>query len=264
MTFQPPPPGGRAGPPPGPRSHPVGPPTGGFPGLSGPGPLQPPTTGPAGQYGPAATPYGPPGPPGPGQFGPGPGYSPPGPGRPPNGGGNGGTIAAIVCGVIAVLAIAGLVVTLIVKSNSSGDDTPAAASTTQTTSDTTTTDSPYSTYSTPDSTTPPSGGDPTEVAAIQVAMQNYVTAGNARDLTRMKAAVCSQNRSQVTLPSKPGNIIIESLLATQIDGDFAQTRMLVHVEEGTRRTASEPANARLLKENNQWLYCPGAEPSIGT
>ena len=270
MTYQPPPFGGRPmppmGPPPG-GPAPAGPapagpapsgpaPSGPAPsGFGGHGPQTPPGhTGFGNQFGSPTSPYGP------GPYGGPPQFTPNPPPRPPRGN---GAVAAVVCGVVALLAIAGLIVTIVVKSGSSdGDSTTTAESTTQTSQ---TTESPDSTYqtSTPDTTTTP-GGSYAEVTAIRDAMQNYINAGNARDLARMQAAVCSENRRQVTLPTKPGNIILEGIVATQIDGDYASTQVLVHVEEGGRRSTSEPASARFLKENSQWLYCPGAEPSIGT
>ncbi|MDL9936721.1 hypothetical protein QSJ18_08220 [Gordonia sp. ABSL1-1] len=180
-------------------------------------------------------------------------------------------MAAVVGGLLAIGAIVAVVVTLLVTNSGSSDDsTDTAASSTTPSSlsdDSSTLTSPSDTYTYPSTpgtypTVPPGGS--TDSIAIRQALQNYVDAINSRDITRIRATVCSENRTQAKAPTREGNMVIDAVLAPTIDGNFAKARALVHLEAGSRRSEAEPADVRFLKENDQWLYCQGAEPDIGT
>ncbi len=273
MTYQPPPPGG--GPPPyGPRG----------PGRQGPGQQGSGQQGP-GQQGfgrrhpgpPGPGGYGPPGrgpvpPPGasygrppfvPGQYGPhgpgGPGFGGP-PGPPPRPPRNTGVIVAWVLGGVAVVAVIALVVTVVVTRSSSDDSVVAGASTRSSEPTSTSSDpSPSGTGSEPES------ADSAALTEIRAALLAYITARNARDVGRMRAAVCTQSRDRITgaPPSDGGDIILDGFLDTVFDGDVAQSEVVSHLEKGTERTASEKSRERFLKEQGSWIYCPDAEPDIG-
>ena len=253
MTYQPPPPGGP--PPPFGRGRP-GYPQGPGPGGRRPFPGQIP---PASQPRPAYGPYGAP-PPygvhGPGRYAPGGGYGGPpgGPYGPPPQKRNTGAIVAWITGGVAVVVLVALVVTLIVMS--SGPEESAVATGSSTSSST----SPGGSTS-PD----PESADYAALSQIRAALQNYVAARNARDVVRMKAAVCTQSRERITGPPpiEDGLIVLDGFLETVFDGNVAQSEVVSHLEKGSRRTESEKSKERFLKERGSWIYCPDAEPDLG-
>ncbi|WLP89777.1 hypothetical protein [Gordonia sp. NB41Y] len=225
----------------------------------------PPQAGPA--YGPPGPAGGPPGM-GPGGMGPG-GM---GPGMPPPGGPrrNWGAITAISLGVVAVLAIAALAITLIVQNTGDGT-TVASDPTTSTTGSGSTapstgTDPGGSNPTEPDSTSGdvPAAGDPTVAYAVAEAMQRYLDALNARDLTRMRSAVCSEVRDEVPSPSNNGGtIVLDRLALRSVTGDVATSDVVIHTEIGSQRTAPDVKQASFRLEEGTWFYCPGTEADIG-
>jgi hypothetical protein len=252
MTYQPPPPGG---PPP-----PFGPGRPGYPQGPGPG-GQRPYSGqfpPASQPRPPYGPYGAPPPYGvqrPGPYAPGGGYGGP-PGGPPPPERNTGAIVAWITGGVAVIALVALVVTLVVTSSGPEDSSVATGSST---SSRTSPGGSTSTESDPES------ADYAALSQIRAALQNYVSARNARDVVRMKAAVCTQSRERITgpPPAEDGMIVLDGFLETVFDGDVAQSEVVSHLEKGSSRTESEKSKERFLKERGSWIYCPDAEPDIG-
>ncbi|MFE0750250.1 hypothetical protein [Gordonia sp. NPDC058843] len=154
-----------------------------------------------------------------------------------------------------------LVLTVVVTRTSS-DDPVIAGTSSPSSAPTSTSDgpSPSGTGSEPEST------DYTALAGIRAALLAYITARNARDVGRMRDAVCTQSRERITgaPPSDGGNIVLDGFLDTVFDGNVAQSEVVSHLEKGTERTASEKSNERFLKEQGSWIYCPDAEPDIGT
>ncbi|KAF0970137.1 hypothetical protein BPODLACK_01190 [Gordonia sp. YY1] len=266
MTYQPPPPGG-APPPFGPGRPGQGPqwpgPGGRQPGGPRPGQFPPGQTPPAPQPRPPYGPYGPPPPYG--AYGPGPyaqrgghGGPPGGPYGPPPPRRNAGVIVAWITGGVAVVALVALVVTLMVTSSGPDESTVATGSSTSSNS------SPDGSASTADESESESA-DHAALSQIRAALQNYVSARNARDVVRMKAAVCTQSRDRITgpPPDDDGNIVVDGFLGTVFDGDVAQSEVVSHLEKGNQRTESEKSKERFLKERGSWIYCPDAEPDIG-
>ncbi len=220
-----------------------------------PGPHRP------GGYGPPPAPYGRP-PFAPGQYGPSasgtPGFGGP-PGPPPRG--NTGVIVAWVLGGVAIVAVIALVLTVVVT-RSSSDDTVVAGSSSATSGPTSASDDPPPS----ESGSEPGSTDYTALSEIRAALLAYITARNERDVARMRAAVCTQSRDRITgvPPADGGDIVLDGFLDTVFDGDVAQSEVVSHLEKGTERTASEKSNERFLKEEGSWIYCPDAEPDIGT
>lgn len=201
--------------------------------------------------------YGPPGPGTPGFGGP-PGPPPPPPPPPRH---NPGVIVAWALGGVAVVAVIALVVTVVVSRSSSGDSVAAGTSRPSSAPTSTSSDpSPSGSGSEPEST------DYTALAEIRSALLAYITARNARDVGRMRAAVCTQSRERITEapPADGGDIVLDGFLDTAFDGNVAQSEVVSHLEKGTDRTASEKSRERFLKEQGSWIYCPDAEPDIGT
>ncbi|SCC30375.1 MULTISPECIES: hypothetical protein [Gordonia] len=198
----------------------------------------------------------------PGQYGP-PGAGAPGfggpPGPPPRG--NTGVIVAWALGGVAVVAVIALVLTVVVT-RSSSDDTVVAGSSSATSGPTSASDDP----SPSESGSEPGSTDYTALSEIRAALLAYITARNERDVARMRAAVCTQSRDRITgvPPADGGDIVLDGFLDTVFDGDVAQSEVVSHLEKGTERTASEKSNERFLKEEGSWIYCPDAEPDIGT
>ncbi|MDS1113976.1 hypothetical protein RD149_09360 [Gordonia westfalica] len=268
MTFQPPPPGG-APPPFGPGRPGYGPqgprPGGQQPGGPYPG-QYPPASGPRPPYGPYGTPP-PYGVRGPGPHAPGGGYGgpagPQGPYGPPPPRRNTGAIVAWIIGGVAAIALVALVATLVVTT--SGPDESSVATDASTSSSGSPSTSPGGSTSAGD-TSAPESADYASIAQIRAALQNYVAARNARDVVRMKAAVCTQSRDRITgpPPTDDGIIVLDGFLGTVFDGNVAQSEVVSHLEKGSRRTESEKSKERFLKERGSWIYCPDAEPDIGT
>ena len=150
----------------------------------------------------------------------------------------------------------------VVVTRSSSDDAVVAGSSSATSAPTSTSDDP----SPSESESEPESTDYTALAEIRTALLAYITARNARDVGRMRAAVCTQSRDRVTgvPPADGGDIVLDGFLDTVFDGDVAQSEVVSHLEKGTERTASEKSNERFLKEQGSWIYCPDAEPDIGT
>ncbi|WP_249356625.1 MULTISPECIES: hypothetical protein, partial [unclassified Gordonia (in: high G+C Gram-positive bacteria)] len=198
----------------------------------------------------------------PGQYGPSapgtPGFGGP-PGPPPRG--NTGVIVAWVLGGVAIVAVIALVLTVVVT-RSSSDDTVVAGSSSATSGPTSASDDP----SPSESGSEPGSTDYTALSEIRAALLAYITARNERDVARMRAAVCTQSRDRITgvPPADGGDIVLDGFLDTVFDGDVAQSEVVSHLEKGTERTASEKSNERFLKEEGSWIYCPDAEPDIGT
>lgn len=187
-----------------------------------------------------------------------PGFGGP-PGPPPRG--NTGVIVAWVLGGVAVVAVIALVLTVVVT-RSSSDDTVVAGSSSATSGPTSASDDP----SPSESGSEPGSTDYTALSEIRAALLAYITARNERDVARMRAAVCTQSRDRITgvPPADGGEIVLDGFLDTVFDGDVAQSEVVSHLEKGTERTASEKSNERFLKEEGSWIYCPDAEPDIGT
>lgn len=193
------------------------------------------------------------------------GFSPPP--QPPRR--NKGLIAAVVTGVVAVLALGALVVVLAVGGNSGSPDATTAANSSTSAESSTPTSQPEST---PDGSGSDGSGteeslpdDPAELIGIRDAMQKFIDALNTRDVTRIKQAVCSQVRSQVSkAPSNPGNVVLEGLLNVSVDGTTATSQVLTHVELGQQRSQSKQSEETFAKEGSVWYVCPGTEPDIGT
>lgn len=165
--------------------------------------------------------------------------------------GNGGVIAAVVGGVIAVVAIAALIITVGIQSGDSSDDELVAPTTTL--------------RSTPDPDTGQSRPSQSDVSAIRTAMQAFVDAVNSRDVSRIQAAVCSSVRPQVTKPLDiTGNVVLEDLSQVTITGDTAESKVSTHVELGNQRSTTKQNEENFARENGVWFVCPGSEPDIGT
>ncbi|GAC66743.1 Rv0361 family membrane protein [Gordonia soli] len=279
MTHQPPPgqPAPRPSQPPsGPPQPGAGappPPPAGSPPRAVPGSYPPPNPPPAGRP-PAGPPYGAPGfgapgfgapgygPPG---FGTSPGYGTPGPGGPygpppppgPPRRNTNGILIAVGAGVVALLAVAALVVVLGIRAGSSSDDgqnpTVAAPSTTEL----------PGVPTTPGDTG--TSADQADVTAIRTSMQTFLDALNSRDLTRIKASVCSELRPKVNKPpSGEGNVVLDGLTSVSVTGDSAESTVLTHVEVGAKRSVTEQNEERFVRESGTWYVCPGSEPDIGT
>lgn len=192
-----------------------------------------------------------------------PGGQPPGgPPRPPR---NTGIVAAIVVGALAVIAIVALGVTLLVV-NAGTNGGPVAQESTATSART------GGSPDTPDNgvgglpTSPGSSsmpdGDPTTAYALADAMKRYIDAGNARDVNRMRAAVCSAARSTVQAPTGRGTLVLDQLAVVSVDADVAQSRIQTHTELGSQRSSDQQNDVSFQRENSTWYYCPGAEPAI--
>ncbi|MGW0039072.1 hypothetical protein [Gordonia sp. NPDC003376] len=210
---------------------------------------------------------------GPGGMGPG-GMGPGGmgPGHPPPGGPrrNWGAITAISLGVVAVLAIAALAITLIVQNT--GNDTTVATGIGSTTPGTgtgptgsnPTGSNPTGSNPTSGEATAPTTGDPTVAYAVAEAMQRYLDALNARDLTRMRSAVCSEVRDEVPSPSNNGGtIVLDRLALRSVTGDVATSDVVIHTEVGSQSSAPDTKQASFRLEQGTWFYCPGTEADIG-
>ena len=170
-------------------------------------------------------------------------------------------VLGLIIGGVAIVAVIALVLTVVVT-RSSSDDTVVAGSSSATSGPTSASDDP----SPSESGSEPGSTDYTALSEIRAALLAYITARNERDVARMRAAVCTQSRDRITgvPPADGGDIVLDGFLDTVFDGDVAQSEVVSHLEKGTERTASEKSNERFLKEEGSWIYCPDAEPDIGT
>ncbi|MGC4933635.1 hypothetical protein ACLQ3C_08115 [Gordonia sp. DT30] len=179
---------------------------------------------------------------------------------------NNGALAAIGAGVLAVIAIVALAVTLIVVNTGSADNTVADGNpvTTPTPGGGIATSPDPGTPSVP--TSPDAGGAPdggsATAYALATAMQRYIEAANARNVGQMQAAVCSAARPAVQAPTEQGNLVLERLAVTSVNGDVAQSTIETHLEVGPQRSSSKQDAVSFERENSTWYYCPGAEPAV--
>ncbi|GAA1479971.1 hypothetical protein GCM10009624_04110 [Gordonia sinesedis] len=184
-----------------------------------------------------------------------PGGMPPRPPRKPNW----STISAVIAGVVAVIAITVLVVSLAARgSGSSADDVAVDPSPS-------TAEQPYpGSPDTPEDTGTPDTSS-SEAYAVRDAMQRYVDALNSRDLGRIRAAVCTELRSQAAAPGPDqGDLVLEGLSGVAITGDTARSGVITHLVRGDLRTRSRQVDESFRRENGTWYVCPGIRPDVGT
>ncbi|MFW0784089.1 hypothetical protein AAFP35_06170 [Gordonia sp. CPCC 206044] len=177
-------------------------------------------------------------------------YPPP---RPPSR--HRGSIAAVVIGVVAVLAVSALLLTVMVNGTSSSDDRVA--------------DPAPGVPTMPAVPLPQAPGDgdpapsPVEMTALRTAMQAFVDAVNSRNVPRIQAAVCSAVRPQVTAPLDIiGNVVLEDLTEVSVTGDSAESTVSTHLELGNQRSTSKMNEEIFTRESGTWFVCPGAQPDM--
>ncbi|WP_257865690.1 hypothetical protein [Gordonia jinghuaiqii] len=165
-------------------------------------------------------------------------------------------------GGVAVVAVLALVLILVVGRSGSGESAVA----TESTSTATEPGGAGANTPSPGTGAGPETTDNAALSEIRAALLAYINARNARDVGLMRAAVCTQSRERIdgAPPADGGDIVLDGFLETVFDGNVAQSEVVSHLEKGSRRTDSEKSNERFLKEQGAWIYCPDAEPDIGT
>jgi hypothetical protein len=108
-------------------------------------------------------------------------------------------------------------------------------------------------------------GGSTSYGSPQDAVKAYFNALKARDLSKVKAAVCTERRGEITSSDLPDQDADVSKATLKVGDTTRQdsTHATVHVTVNTPKEGSTSSDLKTVKENGKWLVC-GVSGTSGT